>query len=425
MRRFAFARLHAFPIIGWGGRERWWSLLATAPITLSRAPHDTDLLVLAGEIPQSWGEPLAALLETVSLPRAVLWLSPEWECPLPPSLPGGSIIRPEWLDEIDWPDITQRLLNPDHPVQHALLPDKPPSPWRGRGDYGQGGEGMMGGKPYGRPMAMTMEDRDNMTLDDVATALGPYFPGLPSGLQLNLKVQGDCIRTCQDMTNTFPHRQLTPTLIRYGEPVLRTLGGEAITVQLLERERLRNHLGWMADFLEFAGLNALAQRLRRHRNSTDPDLVNGLLNRIDGFALRRLTQGIGVITHDQAQRLNLVGPVARASGVATDTRSLDSAYQALKFTPQVETAGDVWARWRVRVRECRQSLALLHQAGDTLTLAREGARGCYARNSAGGLDTPTKANLAAVKPNLAGLEWFEAILFLTSLDLDMTEAALG
>jgi Tfp pilus assembly protein FimT len=274
-------------------------------------------------------------------------------------------------------------------------------------------------------MAMTMEDRDNMTLDDVATALGPYFPGLPSGLQLNLKVQGDCIRTCQDMTNTFPHRQLTPTLIRYGEPVLRTLGGEAITVQLLERERLRNHLGWMADFLEFAGLNALAQRLRRHRNSTDPDLVNGLLNRIDGFALRRLTQGIGVITHDQAQRLNLVGPVARASGVATDTRSLDSAYQALKFTPQVETAGDVWARWRVRVRECRQSLALLHQAGDTLTLAREGARGCYARNSAGGLDTPTKANLAAVKPNLAGLEWFEAILFLTSLDLDMTEAALG
>ena len=42
-------------------------------------------------------------------------------------------------------------------------PTTPPNAWRGVGDHGQGGEGMMGGMPYGRPMAMTAEDiRDGL-----------------------------------------------------------------------------------------------------------------------------------------------------------------------------------------------------------------------------------------------------------------------
>src|SRR3546814_15175993 len=49
----------------------------------------------------------------------------------------------------------QQLVTGMRPSEDDLLPDEPPAPWRGKGDHGQGGEGMMGGKPYGRPMAMT------------------------------------------------------------------------------------------------------------------------------------------------------------------------------------------------------------------------------------------------------------------------------
>jgi hypothetical protein len=102
---------------------------------------------------------------------------------------------------IDWHALQNRLLAADNSANAELLADEPPAPWRGRGDYGQGGEGMMGGKPYGRSMAMTMEDVDNLALDDVPTALGPYFPGLPSGLQVMLRMQGDRVRVCAGVTN--------------------------------------------------------------------------------------------------------------------------------------------------------------------------------------------------------------------------------
>src|SRR3546814_16968041 len=79
-----------------------------------------------------------------------------------------------------------------------LLPDEPPVAWRGKGDHGQGGEGMMGGKPYGRPMAMTAEDlRDGLALDAYTACFGPFLPMLPPGLQLELTLQGDVVQSAR------------------------------------------------------------------------------------------------------------------------------------------------------------------------------------------------------------------------------------
>ncbi len=85
------------------------------------------------------------------------------------------------------------------------LPDDPPNPWKGHGDHGQGGEGMMGGVPYGRPMAMTGEDpRDGLKLDAYTMRVGPFAPMLPPGLVLELTLQGDLIASARVTEAPFP-----------------------------------------------------------------------------------------------------------------------------------------------------------------------------------------------------------------------------
>ena len=74
------------------------------------------------------------------------------------------------------------------------LPDEPPNEWKGIGPHGQGGKGMMGGTPYGRPMAMTGPDiRDGLQLDRYTARIGPFAPMLPPGLTLEVTLQGDVI----------------------------------------------------------------------------------------------------------------------------------------------------------------------------------------------------------------------------------------
>src|SRR3546814_19371411 len=77
-----------------------------------------------------------------------------------------------------------------------LLPDEPPVAWRGKGDHGQGGEGMMGGKPYGRPMAMTAEDlRDGLALAAYPACFGPFLSVLTPGFLLDLPLQSVVIQS--------------------------------------------------------------------------------------------------------------------------------------------------------------------------------------------------------------------------------------
>lgn len=72
--------------------------------------------------------------------------------------------------------------------------------------------------------------------------------------------------------------------------------------------------------------------------------------------------GVGVLSAETAYALGAVGPVLRASGHAVDTRCLGyAAYPEVGFTPIVETAGDSYARCKVRMRELFQSIAIIRQ----------------------------------------------------------------
>jgi NADH-quinone oxidoreductase subunit D len=79
-------------------------------------------------------------------------------------------------------------------------------------------------------------------------------------------------------------------------------------------------------------------------------------------------QGVGVISRELAQELGLSGPLIRGSGVDFDLRRAApySSYQEFDFRVPVETAGDCFARYRVRMVEFRESIKIVRQGLDGL-----------------------------------------------------------
>jgi NADH-quinone oxidoreductase subunit D len=92
------------------------------------------------------------------------------------------------------------------------------------------------------------------------------------------------------------------------------------------------------------------------------DEFEGLLNKNDVFMRR--TQGVGVISADEALAWGLVGPIARACGVDYDVRRYFpySGYETYDFEVPTEREGDVYARYRVRMRELRECVKICRQA---------------------------------------------------------------
>lgn len=80
------------------------------------------------------------------------------------------------------------------------------------------------------------------------------------------------------------------------------------------------------------------------------------------------TQDVGVISSELAQEVGVVGPLIRGSGVGYDVRRAEpyASYQDFDFRVAVETAGDCYARYRVRMVEFRESTRIVRQALDGL-----------------------------------------------------------
>jgi NADH-quinone oxidoreductase subunit D len=80
------------------------------------------------------------------------------------------------------------------------------------------------------------------------------------------------------------------------------------------------------------------------------------------------TQGVGILTRDEALNRCATGPVARASGVARDVRIDEPylAYSDFDFQICCSRAGDCYARYIVRIEEIRESLKIVQQALDNL-----------------------------------------------------------
>ena len=92
------------------------------------------------------------------------------------------------------------------------------------------------------------------------------------------------------------------------------------------------------------------------------DEYEDLLNTNPIF-LRRV-QGVGQLGLDRLLALGVSGPMIRAAGLAWDIRKAEpySSYEKFDFDVPVYQESDVWARYRVRIEEMRQSQRIVSQA---------------------------------------------------------------
>lgn len=238
LRRLAGAApVPVFAAVGARMRAAADDLFLDSRLTRTNSVRHARILLVAGPVRETDQDDIRRLHDQMLHPRATLW----WK-----SNPGPDFAEPATWDEDDpvavLEAIHRALIDGTRDSEPDILPDEPPNPWRGKGDYGQGGEGMMGGTPYGRPMAMTDDDlRDGLALDAYTAPFGPFLPMLPPGLKLSVTLQGDVIQTAKLSRPPFPQAKSADRKVNALRALARflpVLGLEAQAVRCLEAARI-------------------------------------------------------------------------------------------------------------------------------------------------------------------------------------------
>jgi formate hydrogenlyase subunit 5 len=182
-----------------------------------------------------------------------------------------------------------------------------------------------------------------------------------------------------------------------------------LRIFLAELERLRHHTGAIAEICESTALAVassqaavleeellrLSGALTGHRylfgiavcggltqDFSDAEVAavivraRGIVTRLDALERRLVRtssfldrlEEVGIVTPTEAGAYGLVGPIARASGLARDLRKIQPylGYDEYAFDVPCETEGDGYARLRILFAEARQSMRLMAQALDRL-----------------------------------------------------------
>jgi NADH-quinone oxidoreductase subunit D len=184
---------------------------------------------------------------------------------------------------------------------------------------------------------------------------------------------------------------------------------QAIRVLMTELNRIASHLIWVATFgMDIGALSMMiygfrereavlaffekVTGLRMNHNYIRPggvaaDLPPGWEDDVDGaldivraglddyvdllngnpiFIDR--TQGVGVITPEEAQAYGVTGPIARAAGVNFDLRKAFpySGIEQYDFDIPLGKHGDTYDRYLVRMEEIRQSMRIVEQVVETM-----------------------------------------------------------
>jgi len=115
------------------------------------------------------------------------------------------------------------------------------------------------------------------------------------------------------------------------------------------------HDGWQQDVLDLC--EAIPPRLGEY-----DDLLTGQP------IFRERTEGIGVLTQEQAIALSTTGPLLRSTGIEWDLRrSMPYLfYDQVEFDVVVGTYGDAFDRYAIRLNEIRESLRIARQIVDLM-----------------------------------------------------------
>jgi Ni,Fe-hydrogenase III large subunit len=92
------------------------------------------------------------------------------------------------------------------------------------------------------------------------------------------------------------------------------------------------------------------------------DLFKGAV--MDDPVIHARTKGVGILTKEQAKAYCVVGPTARASGIAIDVRKDDPyfLYNQVEFDEIVLEGGDVFDKAAVRILEMYESVKIIEQS---------------------------------------------------------------
>ena len=344
-----------------------------------------------------------------------------------------------------------------------------------------GGETVPGIEPHFMSMVGLTRDMlaspDGLRMDWIEVPFGPFFPGLPAGLDLNLTLDGDTVVETRvrsllgagpalaDMADASDLCDALAALVPLAPVAMRELacralesaaGGQvtpdaaAARAVAVERERIVSHLGWLAGFAGQTGMVWLERRaaalqlalrdLPADEIARRAGSVRALLRRVRATPLMKAKlAGIGHLDGDAS----VGGPVARASGRKKDARAGDPVYAALGFAIVTQTGGDALARLRQRCDEIAQSLDLIASAGeiaipvspDIGTISGQGTAEIETPRGPAQLDltleagriasakitTPFAAQIDLIDRLTAQTELADALTAIGSLDLDPWE----
>jgi NADH-quinone oxidoreductase subunit D len=153
-----------------------------------------------------------------------------------------------------------------------------------------------------------------------------------------------------------------------------------------ERELLLNINEMLAGFRMFPSymrVGGLREDLPRGFHQTVTAFIDRLEEKLREYEdlltkneiYRKRTQNVGVISAADAVAFGLVGPIARAAGVAYDVRKAYPylGYETYEFDVPTQPNGDVYSRYLVRVAEMKESMKIVRQA-----LTRVTPHGVYA-----------------------------------------------
>lgn len=423
----ARAPVPVFPLVGPGARNAVQELRLEDSIDLVASPRRANVLLLAGGVGDHLLWPALRVHDELSHPRSTVW----WSLGAPTDRLAAAcpnlIVVEGGRDDLVAALLRshRELLLGQRASDPPIQPDVPPVPWRGVGPYGQGGKGMTGGTPYGRPLPGTAADRDGLQLDQLLLRIGPFFSPFPPGLVLELKIQGDVVQEASVDASIFDGK-LAGCLPRAEIEIFRSAITQPVLIADLEVARARHHLRWFSEALWIHGLHGFGRRVLRLALDLQPQdqgELRSLAQTLDRLrSLEFATAGAGILPA-AALGAHVTGPVARASGRATDARVTDPAYIALGFEPVTHTEGDARARWRQRLAEAVQALALAGRAGNRRTVPNGVVESPWGQLSR--IDSPMTPLLELLPQLLAGQEWGEAVTTLVSLDLDLEVIPTG
>jgi NADH-quinone oxidoreductase subunit D len=252
-------------------------------------------------------------------------------------------------------------------------------------------------------------DLDGETIRRVKPVIGYLHTGIEK--------QMEALRWQQGVVVTDRHDYMSPPInnLAYALAVEQLMGVEAppraqaLRVLMCELTRISSHLIWLGtsgielgamgifmytlrDREKVMDLNEEISGFRMHTSYIRPggvmaDATPRWLELLDKFIrempsnidqyedllthnpiFQERTQGIGILTAEDAIRLGATGPMIRGSGLPWDLRKDRPycGYDTYDWEVAVETGCDCYARYLVRIKELREAVKILRQALDRL-----------------------------------------------------------